>query len=148
MKKLILLITTVIGSSILSLSAQTNDYTDQKENDVVIHSDNRLDRLMAKKLAMSKDNNFVSVYRIQLFSGSRSGSNESLKKIKKSHANQYANINYDQPNFKTKIGAYRTEMEAEKQLNEFRKIFPSAFVLKERIPFEELIKKRNTKSQY
>ncbi len=143
MKKLILLIVTIIGSAHLGLSAQTEDYNKEKDNDIIIHSDGRLDRLMAKKLAISKENNVVVVYRIQLYSGSRSGSSENLKKIQKTHGDQYANVNYDQPNFKTKVGAYRTEMEAKKQLKELKEAFPAAFVLKEEIPFKELIKKRN-----
>jgi len=137
----------ILGSAHLGLSAQTDDNNEQKENAITIHSDSRLERLVNRKLAISKDDNVVPVYRIQLFSGSRSGSNESLKKIKLTHGNQYANVTYDQPNFKTKIGAYRTEMEAKKQLLVFKEIFPSAFVLKEDIPFEELIKKRNTNNK-
>ncbi len=143
MKKLILLIVTILSSAHLGLSAQTEEQQDQNNKDITIHSDIRLERLLAKKLAINKENNMVAVYRIQLYSGTRSGSKASMNKIKSILGNQYANVTYDQPNFKTKVGAYRTEMEAEKQLKILKEDFPLSFVLKEEIPFKELIKKRN-----
>jgi hypothetical protein len=142
MKKLILLIAIILAGSQIELQAQDRFSQKDSENKINIHQDQRIEKLVQKKMEINHENNMVTVYRIQLYSGNREKAYSTLNKIKKSHSDQFINVAYDQPNFKTKIGIFRTEMEAKKFMLDIRESYTSAFVLKEEIPFEELIKNR------
>jgi len=72
-----------------------------------------------------------------LFSGSRSGSNSSLAKFKKQFPSIPAETSYDQPYFKTKVGVYRTKLEAKKALLTIKKQFKSAFIYVEKVTLDK-----------
>lgn len=96
----------------------------------------RIDDLLTKKKRGAEKK--IKAYRIQLFSGQRSGSNETKMIFKKLYPGVIVDNSYEQPYFKTKVGAFRSRISAEKKLIEFKKHFKSAFIFKEDISIYKL----------
>ena len=96
----------------------------------------RVDDLLNKQKRSAEKK--IRVYRIQLFSGQRSGSNQTKIMFKRLYPEIIVENSYEQPYFKTKVGAFRTRISAEKKLIEFKKYFKSAFIFEEDISIDKL----------
>ena len=96
----------------------------------------RIDDLLIKKKRRSS--NKVNVFRIQLYSGNRSGSTETKNRFKKLYPNVLVETSYEQPYFKTKVNALRSRLDAEKTLNIYKKHFKNAFIFEEDIDIDKL----------
>ena len=96
----------------------------------------RIDDLLIKK--KRRNSNKVNVFRIQLYSGNRSGSTETKNRFKKLYPNVLAETSYEQPYFKTKVNALRSRLDAEKTLNIYKKHFKNAFIFEEDIDIDKL----------
>ena len=137
---LILLITISIGA----LAQETNsewDYDEESFNEEVKASLNfinaeRIDDLLIKKKRRSS--NKVNVFRIQLYSGNRSGSSETKNRFKKLYPNILVETSFEQPYFKTKVDAFRSRIDAEKTLKAYKKHFKNAFIFEEEIEIDKL----------
>ena len=137
---LILLITISIGA----FAQETNsawDYDEESYNEEGKASLNfinveRVDDLLIKKKRRSS--NKVNVFRIQLYSGNRSGSSETKNRFKKLYPNVLVETSYEQPYFKTKVNALRSRLDSEKTLNIYKKHFKNAFIFEEDIDIYKL----------
>ena len=109
---------------------------DTSENVLNFVNTFRVDDLLSKKKRSAEKK--IRAYRIQLFSGLRSGSNQTKIIFKKLYPEIIVENSYEQPYFKTKVGAFRTRMSAEKKLIEFKKYFKSAFIFEEDIAIDKL----------
>lgn len=73
-------------------------------------------------------------FKIQLFAGN---SKVDAKNIKATCLNYFKNdvpeIIYQSPNFKVRVGNYRNRLEAHRALNNFKKQFPSAFIVQDEL---------------
>ena len=96
----------------------------------------RLDDLLIKK--KRRNSNKVNMFRIQLYSGNRSGSSETKNRFKKLYPNILVETSYEQPYFKTKANAIRSKIEAEKILKSYKKHFKNAFIYQEEIDIDKL----------
>ena len=137
---LTLLITIYIGA----FAQETNsgwEYDEESYNQEVKASLNfikaeRVDDLLIKKKRTSSKK--VNVFRIQLYSGNRSGSNETKNRFKKLYPNILVETSYEQPYFKTKVDAIRSRIDAEKILKTYKKHFKNAFIFEEEIEIDKL----------
>ena len=88
------------------------------------------DKGISKLLEYKKDIETANIYRIQIFSGDRSGAEKSRSEFQSSF-NQYpTNITFETPNYKIWVGNFRTRLEADKALLDIKKKFESAFIFK------------------
>ena len=135
-----LLITIYIGA----FAQETNsewDYDEESYNEEVkarlnfINTERVDDLLIKKKRKSSKK---VKLFRIQLYSGNRSGSSETKNRFKKLYPNILVETSYEQPYFKTKANAIRSRIEAEKILKTYKKHFKNAFIFEEEIEIDKL----------
>jgi len=141
MKHLLLLFITI---SIVASAQEYNsewDYDEEsynKEEKASLNFINaeRIDDLLIKKKRRSS--NKVNVFRIQLYSGNRSGSTETKNRFKKLYPNVLVETSYEQPYFKTKVNALRSRLDAEKTLNIYKKHFKNAFIFEEDIDIDKL----------
>jgi len=132
----------ILGLFAVTLASYGQDSQNQKRMNMVIDGDPRIEKLVKTYDALKKEDNKVSVYRVQVFSGERENANKALKFFEKNHFRQYSSIIYDQPNFKVKVGAFRTKNDAEKFVKTLDKAYSSAFILTEEIDYEDFIKIR------
>lgn len=128
--------------SALGVAQNINGSTIQN-SELNVNGDPRIEKLIKTYDKLKKKNNKVSVYRVQVFSGARDNATKALNYFKKQHTKQYSNIIYDQPNFKVKVGAFRTKEDANNFIKSLNKDYQSAFVLKEKIEYDEFIKDRS-----
>ena len=113
-----------------------NDLIKEKKISLNFINTERIDDLLIKKKRTSSKK--VNVFRIQLYSGNRSGSNETKNRFKKLYPNILVETSYEQPYFKTKVNAFKSRLDAEKTLNIYRKHFKNAFIFEEDIEIYKL----------
>jgi hypothetical protein len=81
-------------------------------------------------------------FRIQIISFAGVNSKISIENIAEQFKQLFPNISCDisyfEPNFRLRIGNFRTKLEAYKTLREIAPHFPGAFVLKDQIEFKEM----------
>ncbi|MEZ7925530.1 MAG: hypothetical protein QMC03_06580 [Flavobacteriales bacterium] len=137
--------TLLIGTFILSLNAtaqewEYNEDTDSTKLEASINYINTLkvDDLLDKKRRIEKNSKKVKVFRIQIYSGSRIGSNEAQSKLKRKFPLTSVETSYEQPYFKTKVAAYRTKLDAHRALIKIKNSFRDAFIFEEKIALEKL----------
>ena len=67
-----------------------------------------------------------SAYQVQVYKGNI---NRVLLELKNSQKNQPVSLVFESPNYKVRLGSFRTRLEAEKNLLEIKKTYPAAFVV-------------------
>ena len=92
-----------------------------------ILQDPRIDQLLAIKTAMDKDGTLSSNYRIQLYNGNMNEAQKVLKKAELLFPQWKTDIKWETPEFKVRIGNYRSKLERDRALREIKKEFSGAF---------------------
>jgi hypothetical protein len=97
-----------------------------------------LEELEARYIRLNEKTKKTNGYRIQFYSGSRQGANDAKVELLTSIDDQEVYVLYQQPYFKTKIGDFRTKLEAEKYMRELGETCRGCFVVREEIEFPKL----------
>ncbi|MES1224512.1 MAG: SPOR domain-containing protein [Bacteroidota bacterium] len=133
-QRLSFLLFTILLLQTNSLFAQV-EHTDK----VVIVQDEGIEKLLLKHLAINTENETIDGYRIQIHFG---GEREKAKSVKTKFLQQFPEVPayevYQQPNFKVRVGDFRTRLEAQKFMNELSPSFPSAFIVADDIHLPKL----------
>jgi len=78
-------------------------------------------------------------YRVQIHSGNKKQpANETRASFSRIHPKTKAHLYYDQPNYKVRVGDFKTKLEALKYKNFITKEFPNSFIVKDEIDITEL----------
>ena len=129
MRKLLYLIFLSIIS--LNLFAQNNN------GKLEVIQDEKVDELLNKHIKVNETSNTISGFRINIFFKSGNNSKANAYQIKTAFNTKYPGIEayvvYEEPNFKVKVGDFRTRMEARGFLLKIKSDFPEAFVIKDQI---------------
>ena len=104
---------------------------------VTIYQDKLVDELIQKQLKLNEAGNNQDGYRIQIFSDSGNNSktkaqaaiNEFLAK----HPETKAYLVFKSPNYKVKVGDFRSKLDAIRYLNQITEDFPNAFIVSDLI---------------
>lgn len=107
----------------------------QKKGSVEVSKDPRIDSLIAKRIDLYKAGNTANNgYRIQIFSGAdRKEAYSSQAEFKSIYPDVKSYLSYTQPNYKIRVGNFRTRLEAEKFMSELKKHFSVVFIFSEPI---------------
>lgn len=134
----------LFGAAILfsnSIFAQQS-YFEVVDSSLVIERDVRVDSLLMKHSRVNKLKNGLDGYRIQLFSGSgteaRMQANNLRAEFMANHPDIPAYLIYQAPNFKVRLGDFRSELEAVHLQRELAYQYPGGFVVKDEIKFPKL----------
>lgn len=104
----------------------------------IVQSEN-IDKLMLKHVSINSENETIEGFRIQIHFG---GEREKAKTIKTKFLQQFPEMPayeiYQQPNFKVRVGDFRTRLDAQKFMNEIASSFPSAFIVSDDIHLPKL----------
>ena len=113
-----------------------------------IVQDSRVDELMEKHKQMNEmlmsnpDHSGVEGYRVQIFFESGNKSSEAAREImeefEENHPEIPTYLTWKAPNFRVRVGDFRTRMEAEGVLQKILKDYPNAWVIKDKINFPSL----------
>jgi hypothetical protein len=112
------------------------------EGEVNIIQDSRVDELLNKHLESNVAFEGMTGYRIQIFfdsgSNARNRANNERRKFMNLFPETKAYLMFDAPNFKVRVGNFRTRLEAERWLREIRKHFDMAYVVPSKIELPRL----------
>ena len=91
-------------------------------------SDNTLIKeLISKKKSFNKE--FGYGFRIQLYNGIETVAIKTLRKFKYDFPDIETHLEYRQPEWKTQVGFYKTKLEADRALLNFKRKYKSAIVI-------------------
>lgn len=114
--------------------------TAESEGKINVTKDKRIDDV-SKKLAggENKIKPIIHGYRIQIIASSdKSIVDNERGKFIASFRGTKSYIDYGVPNYKLKIGNFRTKLDAQKFQNIMKEVFPSTLILSENIEFPKL----------
>ena len=103
---------------------------------VSIQTPGKLDSLDARQL---EDPLPIKGYRIQIFYGNYDNARSERSKYMSEHDDDPCYLVNNNPNFAVRVGDFRTELDAHRQLNEIKGQYPFAYVVPDQIEFPELI---------
>ncbi|REJ82976.1 MAG: SPOR domain-containing protein [Bacteroidetes bacterium] len=110
--------------------AQKNISTSYADSALIYTRDSRLDELIEKQKQLNLLNQSVSGYRIQIYFG---GNRQKASEVKLDFAGKYPEVpsylTYQPPNFKVRVGDFRSTFEARKFLREIEGKFPTNFIV-------------------
>lgn len=112
---------------------------------VHIQGDPRIGQLMELEISVNKKEHTFSGYRIQILSATSYTSNvDSLQRycenFEKTFPDIPAYLQYFDPDFKIRVGNFKTKIEAIPVLKKVRKKYPLSYIVKTSINLKELLK--------
>ena len=126
---------------IMEAEAQTNINV-VIDSSLSIKRDERLDSLVMRHIRVNEMKDGFEGYRLQLYSGSGTTARQEANTMRAEFLTKYPDIPayvvYQAPNFKVRVGDYRTELEAIWLQRELEYKFPGGFVVKDLIKFPQL----------
>jgi len=115
---------------------------DVMDSTLNIKRDVRLDSLVMRHIRVNEMRDGLKGYRLQLFSGSGTTARQEANQLRADfmarHPETPAYLIYQAPNFKVRVGDFRTELEAIKLQRELEYQWPGAFVVRDDIKFPKL----------
>ena len=111
----------------------------QERGSVVVIKDPQIDSLISRRLALrqvgSTGNVVTSLgFRVQIFSGlGREKAFEEQTRFKSLFPGVSSYVSYTQPNYRIRVGDFRTKLEAQKFVNELNTQYPTLFIFPEKI---------------
>ncbi len=112
------------------------------EGEVNIVQDPRVDLLLERHVEANAAFDGLTGYRIQIYfdsgSNARNRANNERRKFMNLFPATKAYVMFDAPNFKVRVGNFRTRLEAERWLREIQKHFDMAYVVPSKIELPTL----------
>jgi hypothetical protein len=97
---------------------------------VSISQDPKFEQLLNEKRKINSSITINDRYKIQIFNGDSENSKKNLTDFKRENKNMDATIVFSTPQYKVWVGNFKTRIEAEKTLNDLKKKYPNAFLIK------------------
>jgi hypothetical protein len=105
-------------------------YSYAQQGNVIINQDKNITLLLDLRKEMNKNEEDAQRYKIQVYSGNRTGAYEAQKEFSSAFGDWYPSVQYETPNFKIWVGNFRTRLEADRALKRIKRKFPNAFIFK------------------
>lgn len=116
----------------------------QSQNIVVVQ-DLKISKLLEDHRNTTSKIDFIDGYRVQIFFDSGNNSKSNAEAAKTKFSTQYPEVpiylSFKEPNFKVRVGDFRTRNEARGFLKQISIEYPNAFVIKDEIKLPSLILK-------
>lgn len=102
----------------------------QETASVTVTEDPRIEQLLKEKRRINPSITVNDVYKIQIYNGESEASKKVLADFRKQAYNLDGTIIFNTPFYKVWVGNFKTRVEAERNLAELRKTYPSALVIR------------------
>jgi hypothetical protein len=145
MKRFLLVFLSVLTSQLLiaqvSFSAQNTEKSNRPEviKNLNINQDPRLDKILTWHIENNRAKNKIEGFRVEIFFSSDFDAKEKALRKKKEFLSVYpdntVHVKYISPNFRVRVGDFRTKNEALKLYREIRTNYPVAFIVADEIDF-------------
>ena len=131
------------------LAQVTLPETLQSENDTLailkkldVKQDPRLEKMLNWDVENNKERNGIEGYRVEIFFSSKMDAYEKARETKVEFLSQFpeypVHVVFVAPNFRVRVGDFRTKSEAWKLYKKIEKKYPAAFVVHGKIDFPVL----------
>ena len=70
-----------------------------------------------------------SAFQVQIYNGNITEANKVMLDAKSKYKQYPVLLTFESPNYKVRLGSFRTRLEAEKKLVEIKKSYPASFVI-------------------
>lgn len=121
---------------ILFLSLSISTAMGQSGN-VQVVQDDKVDLLVSKHVIINQNRKGIEGYRIQIFFDSGSNSKSRAQSVYESFKAQYpetgAYLTFKSPNYKVRVGDFRTKLDAQRFLNDIIGDYPNAWITNDQI---------------
>ena len=101
-----------------------------QESKITVTQDPKFEQLLNEKRKINSSITVNDRYKIQIFNGDNENSKKKLMEFKRENKNFDATIVFSTPIYKVWVGNFKTRIEAEKNLNDLKKKYPTAFLIK------------------
>ena len=101
-----------------------------QDEKVTVSQDPKFEQLLNEKRKINSSITINDRYKIQIFNGDSENSKKTLQDFKKENRDMDATIVFSTPLYKVWVGNFKTRIEAEKNLNDLKKKYPNAFLIK------------------
>ena len=124
-----------IADTVLSDSLDISADSLSTPGTLKVTGDSRLSTLIQKHIEVNQDDcpNIIEGYRVQVFSSSGTGSSQKAREARTKFLSFYPGLkaytDYEAPNFRVRVGDYRTKLEAEKIKRKISQEFPACFIV-------------------
>ncbi|GAA4971918.1 SPOR domain-containing protein [Algibacter aquimarinus] len=106
-------------------------YGFSQQGSVTVNQDQKITELLDLKKEMNKSETNSDLFRIQIYNGNvRSGAYSAQKEFLESFSEWPTKVLFENPEFKTWVGVFRSRLEADRALKRVKRKFPNAFILK------------------
>jgi hypothetical protein len=103
------------------------------KGDIRVIQDDRVDILVQKHIQINQNKQGIAGFRIQLFFDSGNNSKTKAQMIYQEFMEKYpgigAYLSFKAPNYKVRVGDFRTRLDAQRFLNEIIAVYPSAWII-------------------
>lgn len=104
-----------------------------------VFDDSLANTLVKRHVALNISKMTMPGFRVQLFTGNqRTRANDIRSEFMLSKPMIATYLIYQQPNFKVRVGDFKTRLEAQKLLNEIQIQYPAAFIVKDEVKLPEI----------
>ena len=116
---------TIITGVFIVLSSTTRG----QEKPSKIETSPEIKALIERKIEINKAVFENQYYAIQLYYGNNTAANRILKDFKFNFPDWEAELSFETPNYKVRVGRFKDLNIANQKLEEIRRVYPSAFLL-------------------
>ncbi|MBF0694848.1 MAG: SPOR domain-containing protein [Flavobacterium sp.] len=95
-----------------------------------LKQDPAFEQLLAEKRKINSSITVNDRYKIQVFNGDSETSKKHLAEVKRNFKQYDATIVFSTPSYKVWVGNFKSRIEAERALNELKKKYPNALMIK------------------
>ena len=99
-------------------------------NKITVTQDPKFEQLLNEKRKINSSITVNDRYKIKIYNGDNENSRKKLIEFKKENVNFDATIVFSTPMYKVWVGNFKTRIEAEKNLTDLKKKYPTAFLIK------------------
>jgi hypothetical protein len=145
MKRFLLFVLSILACRVLFAQVTFSDDNTQGSNlpeifeTLNINQDPRIDKMLSWHIENNKINNKIDGFRVEIFFSSEFDAKEKALKKKVEFLSIYpentVHVQYISPNFRVRVGDFRTKNEALKLYKEIKNTYPVAFIVTDEIDF-------------
>lgn len=101
-----------------------------QDGNLTVSQDPKFEQLLNEKRKINSSITVNDRYKIQIYNGDSETSKKTLADFRKSNTNFDGTIVFSTPAYKVWIGNFKSRIEAERNLVEFKKKYPNALLIK------------------
>lgn len=145
MKLFLVFIFSILTSHVIIAQVKLHDENTQDSNlpeilnDLNVNQDPRVEKMLSWHIENNKINSKIDGFRVEIFFSSDFDAKEKALNVKEEFFKVYpdypVHVKYISPNFRVRVGDFRTKNEALKLYREIKNTYPVSFIVTDAIDF-------------